>query len=160
MEDHLFTSLESDITLSLLFLKSIKRVRIEVVQGEQPEVTLRSDVWRQAEDQATVIKDAKGQETRFIVQSLSVEDLINEPRAEELKKLGGSLKVPARVSVAACISKGKEQQFKDRLSVMLPLPALPSTRTGLPVVVNAFFALGESRYARLCFSLHAFNFSY
>ena len=66
-------------------------------------------------------------------------------RCEAKSEMARNLKVKAEVSVAACLSDSKGEVFRDRVSVMLPLPILPSTKSGLPVLVNGFFALGESR---------------
>jgi hypothetical protein len=152
VRENLFASLEREIAIALLFLQNVKRIRIEELpevnplEG-RPKTVLRTDVRRQEDRDMTFIVDAvTGRETKFLVHTLSAADLPSHPRAE-LEALATKLRVPTKVSVAACLSgTGPEEQFHDRVSVMLPLPALPSTKTGLPVVVNAFFALGESRY--------------
>ena len=36
-------------------------------------------------------------------------------------------------------------KYKDRVSVLLPLPVVPGTKTTFPVIVNAFFAVSENR---------------
>ena len=109
-------------------------------------MTLRCEAKSEEEGDKILIVDDRGRETRFLVETLSADNL--EPGTERmrLQEMARNLKVKAEVSVAACLSDSKGELFRDRVSVMLPLPILPSTKSGLPVLVNGLFALGESRY--------------
>ena len=124
----------------------MKRIRIEEVQKDAKKMTLRCEAKSEEEGDKILIVDDRGRETRFLVETLSADNL--EPGTERmrLQEMARNLKVKAEVSVAACLSDSKGEVFRDRVSVMLPLPILPSTKSGLPVLVNGFFALGESRY--------------
>ena len=66
-----------------------------------------------------------------------------------LLELSRKLKAQPIVSVAGYIPDTEDDsaKYRGRMSVLLPLPDLPGTRTGLPVVVNGFFALSEDRRA-------------
>lgn len=145
MRENLFSSLESEITIALLFLRNVRRIRIEEL-NQSNQVALRWEVNRRTDGDSTVIVDHNKQETKFLIHTLQAAELNSETERSELEKLAKDLKVPSVASVAACLSRtDEEERFHDRVSVMLPLPILPSTRTGLPVIVNTFFALGESR---------------
>ena len=80
------------------------------------------------------------------------EDSVDDFEEEELLlELSKKLKAQPIISVAGYIPdpdlKDDSAKYLDRMSVLLPLPNLPGTRTGLPVVVNGFFALSEDRRA-------------
>ena len=137
--------MERDVTASLLFLKRVNRIRIEEKKDNKKTI-LRCEARREQDGGNVLIVDDKGRETRFLVETTSADQLPPGPEREKLQEMASSLKVPAEVSVAACLSDTKDEIFHDRVSVMLPLPILPSTKSGLPVLVNGFFALGESRY--------------
>ena len=124
----------------------MKRIRIEEVQKDAKKITLRCEARSEQEGDNILIVDDRGRETRFLVETLSAENLELGPERTKLQEMASSLKVKAEVSVAACLSDSKGEVFRDRVSVMLPLPILPSTKSGLPILVNGFFALGESRY--------------
>ena len=147
VRENLFADLERDVTTSLLFLKRINRIRIEE-KTDNKKTILRCEARREEDGSNVLIVDDKGRETRFLVETTSADKLKPGPVREELEEMASSLKVPAEVSVAACLSDTGDERFHDRVSVMLPLPILPSTKSGLPVLVNGFFALGESRYTR------------
>ena len=146
MRDNLFSDLENDVTASLLFLKNVTRIRIEEIQKGSKVMKRRCEAKTEREGNNVLIADDKGRETRFLMETLSVDSLEAGPERERLLEMAHNLKVKAEVSVAACLSDTKDELFQDRVSVMLPLPILPSTRSGLPVLVNGFFALGESRF--------------
>ena len=109
-------------------------------------MTLRCEAKSEQEGDNILIVDDRGRETRFLVETLSAEDLKLGTERTRLEKTASILKVKAEIRVAACLSDTNGEVFRDRVSVMLPLPILPSTKSGLPVLVNGFFALGESRY--------------
>ena len=79
--------------------------------------------------------------------------------SSQIIEMAKKLKVLPTITVAGYISREKSgdrdeedkvtipECFKERMSVMLPLPILPGTRTTFPVVVNGFFALSEDRRA-------------
>ena len=79
--------------------------------------------------------------------------------SSQIIEMAKKLKVLPTITVAGYISREKSgdqdeedkvtipECFKERMSVMLPLPILPGTRTSFPVVVNGFFALSEDRRA-------------
>ena len=123
----------------------MKRIRIEEVQKDAKKMTLRCEAKREEEGDKILIVDDRGRETRFLVETLSADHLEPGTERTRLQEMARNLKVKAEVSVAACLSDSKGEVFRDRVSVMLPLPILPSTKSGLPVLVNGFFALGESR---------------
>ena len=80
------------------------------------------------------------------------EDSEDESEEEEiLLELSRKLKAQPIISVAGYIpdpvTEDDSAKYSGRMSVLLPLPDLPGTRTGLPVVVNGFFALSEDRRA-------------
>ena len=82
----------------------------------------------------------------------SEEESDGESQEEEhLLELSRKLKAQPIVSVAGYIPDSALEtdaaRYRGRMSVLLPLPDLPGTRTGLPVVVNGFFALSEDRRA-------------
>ena len=135
--------MERDITTSLLFLKRVNRIRIEE-KKDNKETILRCGARREQDGGNVLIVDNQGRETRFLVETTSADMLLPGP-GREIKEMASSLKVPAEVSVAACLSDTKGEVFRDRVSVMLPLP-ISQSKSGLPVLVNGFFALGESRY--------------
>ena len=116
------------------------------MQKGAKKMSLRCEAKSGPEGDNILIVDDRGRETRFLVETLSAENLELGPERTRLQEMASSLKVKAEVSVAACLSDTKGEVFRDRVSVMLPLPILPSTKSGLPVLVNGFFALGESRY--------------
>ena len=124
----------------------MKRIRIEQVQKDAKKMTLRCEAKSEEEGDKILIVDDRGRETRFLVETLSADNLEPGTERTRLQEMARNLKVKAEVSVAACLSDSKGEVFRDRVSVMLPLPILPSTKSGLPVLVNGFFALGESRY--------------
>ena len=124
----------------------MKRIRIEEVQKDAKKMSLRCEAKSGPEGDNILIVDDRGRETRFLVETLSADNLELGPERTKLQEMASSLKVKAEVSLAACLSDTKGEVFRDRVSVMLPLPILPSTKSGLPVLVNGFFALGESRY--------------
>ena len=124
----------------------MKRIRIEEVQKDAKKITLRCEARSEQEGDNILIVDDRGRETRFLVETLSADNLELGPERTKLQEMASSLKVKAEVSLAACLSDTKGEVFRDRVSVMLPLPILPSTKSGLPILVNGFFALGESRY--------------
>ena len=123
----------------------MKRIRIEEVQKDAKKMSLRCEAKSGPEGDNILIVDDRGRETRFLVETLSADNLVLGPERLRLQEMASNLKVTAEVSVAACLSDTKGEVFRDRVSVMLPLPILPSTKSGLPVLVNGFFALGESR---------------
>ena len=146
MRENLFFDLEKEITITLLFLKSVQRIRIEEL-NQTHGLLLRCEANRTVEANSTLIVQSVGgkrEETRFLVHSMDVSNLDDGEQKEELKELSTQLKVLTRVSVACCLSSN-DDLLHERVSVMLPLPANPSTKSGLPVAVNAFFALGDSR---------------
>ena len=116
------------------------------MQKDAKKMSLRCEAKSEQEGDNILIVDDRGRETRFLVETLSAENLELGPERTKLQEMASSLKVKAEVSVAACLSDTKGEVFRDRVSVMLPLPILPSTKSGLPVLVNGFFALGESRF--------------
>ena len=80
------------------------------------------------------------------------EDSVDDFEEEELLlELSKKLKAQPIISVAGYIPdpdlKDDSARYRGRMSVLLPLPDLPGTRTGLPVVVNGFFALSDDRRA-------------
>ena len=146
MRENLFSDLESEITLTLLFLKSVQRIRIEEL-SQTDGTLLRCEGSRTTTASSTLITQSVGgkqKETSFILHSMDASNLEDGEEKEELKKLSSQLKVLTRVSVACCLSSN-DDLLHERVSVLLPLPSNPSTKSGLPVAVNAFFALGDSR---------------
>ena len=135
----------------------MKRIRIEEVEKDGKKMTLRCEAKSEQEGDNILIVDDRGRETRFLVETLSADNLVLGPERTRLQEMASSLKVKAEVSVAACLSDTKGEVFCDRVSVMLPLPILPSTKSGLPVLVNGFFALGESRYGNQIFRELSFS---
>ena len=123
----------------------MKRIRIEELPKAKKEL-LRCEAKREQEGDEIQIVDDRGRQTRFLVETLSANDLEPGTKRERLQEMASILKVKAEVTVAVCLSDSSGELFHDRVSVMLPLPVLPSTKSGLPVMVNGFFALGESRY--------------
>ena len=72
----------------------------------------------------------------------------NSEGFKELSMLASKLQVTPDVSIAGYATEGEESiptDYIGRVSVMLPLPMSPATVTGMPVIVNAFFALSENR---------------
>ena len=146
VRENLFADLKQDVTASLLFLKSVKRIRIEELPKDTKKELLRCEAKREQEGDEIQIVDDRGRQTRFLVETLSANDLEPGTKRERLQEMASILKVKAEVTVAVCLSDSSGELFHDRVSVMLPLPVLPSTKSGLPVMVNGFFALGENRY--------------
>ena len=143
----MFESLDEELNLCLLFMKNVRRIKLETL------TKVLADVEKVPETDSTedIIKNLlTGGQERFLVQTVTTGDVVFEENSfeeqaklDDLIQLGKDLKVRVSVSVAACITS--PDKYRGRVSVMLPLPNLPSTQTGLPVIVNAFFAVGDSR---------------
>ena len=161
VRDNLFRSVIDDLSLNALFLKNVQEIRLTVLGG-QGEVDILAGARRHVErlapnlDKVTITDTPSGKNLAFFyLSTLSLSQSREEVgRSEEeglLLELSKKLKAQPIVSVAGYIPdpdlEGDSAKYRDRMSVLLPLPDLPGTRTGLPVVVNGFFALSEDRRA-------------
>ena len=77
-------------------------------------------------------------------------DCISDQKKKTILELARKLKVLTSITVAGCVpvddnSETIPDNYHGRMSVLLPLPATNATKTGLPVIVNGFFALSENR---------------
>ena len=166
VRDNLFRSVIEDLSLNALFLKNVQEICLTVL-GCQGEVDILARARRHVERLApnldkVIITDLTSGKTlaSFYSSTLSLsqsrtdeDDKDSEEDEEEelLFELSKKLKTQPIISVAGYIPdpdlKDDSAKYLDRMSVLLPLPNLPGTRTGLPVVVNGFFALSEDRRA-------------
>ena len=151
MKSTLFRSLQVDLSLVLLFLNNIRKIKIQVI-SENGFVQL-AKVHRTEEDLSNGLKkikitdDLKTGEV-FITSEVSQADLPDPAERSELSQLSAKLKVRSQVVVAAPLLEtgaARPDNLKGRVAVMLPLPKSQTTDTTLPVIVNGFFALGENR---------------
>ena len=153
MKTNLFQSLQEDLSLVLLFLNNVKKIKIEVI-SENGSVK-HAEVHRTVEDfpgglkKIRITDDQKTEEKVFITSEVSIADLADPIKRSELSQLSAKLKVRSQVMVAApLLETGNARlaaSLEGRVAVMLPLPKSQTTNTSLPVVVNGFFALGENR---------------
>lgn len=145
--------------MNALFLKHVQEISITVL-GEQGEVEILAGARRHVERLApnldkVIITDLTSGATlaSFYSSTLSLSQPKEVEKEEErLLELSRKLKAPPIVSVAGYIPEpdleDDSAKYHGRMSVLLPLPDLPGTsKTGLPVVVNGFFALSEDRRA-------------
>ena len=151
--------------MNALFLKHVQEISITVL-GDQGEVETLAGARRHVEriapnlDKVIITDLISGDtlasfysSTLSLGQSKEVEESSEDEFGEKEQLLGLSekLKAPPTVSVAGYIPdpdlEDDSAKYHGRMSVLLPLPVLPGTRTGLPVVVNGFFALSEDRRA-------------
>ena len=160
MKDNLFNSIAEDLSLNALFLKNIAEISLTVITEDGRVESLagaRRHVERAAPnlDKITVTDITGGTLAAFYSTTLTLlhADEESETNDDErrLLELSKKLKVQPVVSVAGYIAdpalEDDSSRFEGRMSVLLPLPDLPGTKTGLPVVVNGFFALSEDRRA-------------
>ena len=157
--NNLFQSFKDEISLNMLFLKNIKRIRMTIIRenGSVEYITCaeRSQKSIGHLEEVTVTNLLTDQIlASFYSCSITLFDS-ESPMLEMSKKL----KVLPTVTVAGYkIDNGFSAEesndtedgeipdkFKDRVSVLLPLPVVPGTKTTFPVIVNAFFAVSENR---------------
>ena len=145
MKSNLFQSLQEDLSLVLLFLNNVKKIRIEVI-SESGSVKL-AEVHRTVEDlfdglkRIQITDDMKTEV--FLASEVTTADLPDPDERRKLSQLSDKLKVRSQVMVAA--PELLADNLEGRVAVMLPLPKSQTTNTNLPVVVNGFFAIGENR---------------
>ena len=158
VRDNLFRSVIEDLSLNGLFLKNVQEIRLTVI-GTQGEVDILAEAKRHVKrlgpnlDMVTIAEPTSGKNLASFYSSTLDLGMYEEDfeEKEELLILSKKLKAKPIVSVAGYIPDpglGEDSaKYRGRMSVLLPLPDLPGTKTGLPVVVNGFFALSEDRRA-------------
>lgn len=158
MKDYLFKSIEDDICLNLLFLKNVQEIKMTVISptGAVTEVVGASKQVEAKDDElkmVTIVDTLAGKELQsFYSYGLTLDEsseFIHDKDKRAVLELASKLKVLPSITVAGCIPRDKSETIPDnyhgRMSVLLPLPATNATKTGLPVIVNGFFALSENR---------------
>ena len=141
----------------MLFLKNIKEIKMTIIREDGSECITSAERSQKSIDghleEVTITNLLTDQIfASFYICSITLSDL-ESPMLEMSKKL----KVLPTVTVAGYkVGFSAEEsndiedgvipdKFKDRVSVLLPLPVVPGTKTTFPVIVNAFFAVSENR---------------
>ena len=152
MRSNLFKSLQEESRLVLLFLNNVRKIKIEVVSADG-KITL-AELTRSVEADPSGLKrititNHQDKETEVFMTSSSDLKILpdTDSKKDSLRQLSERLKVKSKVSVSALLAEAGDvpEELRGRVSVMLPLPQSQTTNTTLPVLVNGFFALSESR---------------
>ena len=152
VRNRLFSSLNADINVVLLFLKHVRKIKIECISrdGKVDVLTHIKKVSTEVDGNGLTKTDMLCIENERKLASFYVLKKRNSNHNQQnLEHLAKKLKVIPEVSIACYKKEDSDKsiptEYEERVSVMLPLPQSPSTVTGLPVIVNAFFALSENR---------------
>ncbi|KAL4234169.1 hypothetical protein ACF0H5_005822 [Mactra antiquata] len=171
----LFDDFKTDSSSILVFLKNLEKIQL-FVSGEKPSRELIASVEilddngqvkklrrKFKEDLKKITKDYKGDDFSYQIQMTIrtgmdqtftdtlwsvVNYFVGNSASTEFRKLinDDSLEYSPYVGVACPISQSEVDEYEGHVFCFLPLPKEGSKLTGLPVHVNGFFALSQSRH--------------
>ena len=175
MKNNLFKSFEEEVSLNMLFLKNVKEIRMTIIREDESVECIASairsckSVADHLEEVTVTNLLTEKRLASFYYCSLTLTNSSAVTDSErQLLELSEKLKVLPTVTVAGYKTHDDDElsdeessndsedgeyfddhlipdKYKDRVSVLLPLPVVPGTKTTFPVIVNAFFAVSENR---------------